>query len=69
MLVDHIIPHRGDKKLFWDERNWQGLCKKHHDRKTAKEKAKNIQEGIAPLKSTTLVAETERGSETRESAG
>jgi hypothetical protein len=22
--VDHIIPHRGDKKLFWNESNWQG---------------------------------------------
>ena len=33
-VVDHIIPHRGDKRLFWDEANWQPLCKKHHDRKT-----------------------------------
>ncbi|MBQ7437902.1 MAG: HNH endonuclease [Oscillospiraceae bacterium] len=22
--VDHIIPHRGDKKLFWDEGNFFG---------------------------------------------
>ena len=33
-VVDHIIPHRGDRKLFWDESNWQPLCKEHHDRKT-----------------------------------
>ncbi|MBP5461861.1 MAG: HNH endonuclease [Lachnospiraceae bacterium] len=33
-VVDHIIPHRGDQKLFWDENNWQALCKKHHDEKT-----------------------------------
>ena len=33
-VVDHIIPHRGDIKLFWDESNWQGLCKRCHDRKT-----------------------------------
>ncbi|TES51699.1 HNH endonuclease [Halalkalibacterium halodurans] len=33
-VVDHIVPHRGDKKLFWDESNWQALCKKCHDRKT-----------------------------------
>ncbi len=33
-VVDHIVPHRGDKRLFWDESNWQPLCKKHHDRKT-----------------------------------
>jgi 5-methylcytosine-specific restriction protein A len=35
--VDHIIPHRGNQKLFWDsERNWQGLCKTHHSAKTAR---------------------------------
>ena len=33
-VVDHIQPHRGDPALFWDERNWQPLCKKCHDRKT-----------------------------------
>ena len=33
-VVDHIMPHRGDKVLFWDENNWQPLCKKCHDRKT-----------------------------------
>ena len=33
-VVDHIIPHRGDQKLFWDRSNWQPLCKKHHDKKT-----------------------------------
>lgn len=36
-VVDHIIPHRGDMKLFWDPNNWQGLTKKDHDRKTAME--------------------------------
>ena len=35
-VVDHIIPHRGDETLFWDESNWQSLCKKCHDRKTGK---------------------------------
>ena len=33
-VVDHIRPHRGDEVLFWDENNWQPLCKKCHDRKT-----------------------------------
>ena len=33
-VVDHIIPHRGDRKLFWDKNNWQPLCKSCHDRKT-----------------------------------
>ena len=36
-VVDHIKPHRGDMKLFWDRKNWQPLCKEHHDRKTATE--------------------------------
>lgn len=35
--VDHIIPHRGDRKLFWDESNWQPLCHRHHSMKTARE--------------------------------
>ncbi len=24
--TDHIIPHKGDDGLFWDESNWQPLC-------------------------------------------
>lgn len=36
-VVDHIIPHRGDPRLFWDENNHQGLCNPHHGRKTAGE--------------------------------
>ena len=35
-VVDHIVPHRGDQKLFWDEDNWQALCKACHDRKTGR---------------------------------
>lgn len=34
-VVDHIIPHKGNKILFWDKSNWQALCKSCHDRKTA----------------------------------
>ena len=33
-VVDHILPHRGDDQLFWDEANWQALCKACHDKKT-----------------------------------
>ncbi len=33
-VVDHIVPHRGDPRLFWDVKNWQPLCKGCHDRKT-----------------------------------
>lgn len=34
-VVDHIKPHKGDYALFWDRKNWQALCKRHHDIKTA----------------------------------
>lgn len=38
-VVDHIVPHRGDRKLFWDKSNWQPLCTRHHSRtKQAAEK-------------------------------
>jgi 5-methylcytosine-specific restriction enzyme A len=36
-VTDHKIPHKGDMILFWDHRNWQGLCKRCHDIKTASE--------------------------------
>ena len=36
-VVDHIVPHRGDAELFWDESNWQALCKSCHDHKTMTE--------------------------------
>lgn len=36
-VVDHKVPHRGDKTLFWASGNWQALCKSCHDRKTATE--------------------------------
>jgi len=36
-VVDHIQPHKGDTALFFDESNWQPLCKRCHDRKTAAE--------------------------------
>ncbi len=35
--VDHIIPHRGDMALFWDEGNWQALCHSCHSIKTNRE--------------------------------
>lgn len=30
-VVDHIIPHHGKEQLFWDQSNWQPLCKPCHD--------------------------------------
>jgi 5-methylcytosine-specific restriction protein A len=31
-IVDHVTPHKGDRRLFWDKSNWQSLCKPCHDR-------------------------------------
>lgn len=36
-VVDHIVPHQGDEARFWDESNWQPLCKPCHDGVKAKE--------------------------------
>jgi 5-methylcytosine-specific restriction protein A len=40
--VDHIIPHKGDKTLFFDEDNLQSLCHPCHSAKTARE---NLESG------------------------
>ncbi|MFP5078640.1 HNH endonuclease [Rhizobium sp. YIM 134829] len=32
LVCDHVIPHKGDLELFWDETNLQTLCKTCHDR-------------------------------------
>ena len=29
-VVDHIVPHEGDKRLFWDTKNHQSLCASCH---------------------------------------
>lgn len=34
--VDHIVPHKGDKSVFWDQDNWQPLCTHCHGVKTAR---------------------------------
>lgn len=39
-VVDHVIPHRGDIRLFMDKTNLQSLCKHHHDQKTMLENMK-----------------------------
>ena len=40
VVVDHIIPHRGDASLFWNKSNWQPLCKRCHDSTKAKEEGR-----------------------------
>src|SRR5262245_51723007 len=31
-VVDHIVPHKGDRELFWDTSNWQALCTACHNK-------------------------------------
>ena len=35
-ILDHIIPHKGNSELFWDESNWQTMCWSCHSSKTNK---------------------------------
>jgi 5-methylcytosine-specific restriction protein A len=41
--VDHVIPHRGNRKLFYDKKNLQSLCHRHHSKKTWRENNQNKQ--------------------------
>lgn len=36
-VVDHIVPHKGDMKLFWDRKNWQALCASCHSSRKQRE--------------------------------
>lgn len=41
-VADHIIPHRGNRRLFWDRNNLQSLCGVHHNDKTRQEQGGTI---------------------------
>ena len=43
-VVDHIIPHKGDDKLFWANTNWQSMCGRCH-------RLKGLNEGALVKKS------------------
>jgi 5-methylcytosine-specific restriction enzyme A len=30
-VTDHIVPHKGDMVIFWDQSRWQPACRFHHD--------------------------------------
>jgi 5-methylcytosine-specific restriction protein A len=40
-IIDHIMPHKGDSRLFWNVENLQCLCKHCHAVKTSKEDSWN----------------------------
>lgn len=39
--VDHVIPHKGNQRLFWDRTNWQPLCTPCHN--SAKQREERAQ--------------------------
>jgi 5-methylcytosine-specific restriction endonuclease McrA len=41
-VVDHIVAHRGDAALFWDQSNWQTLCAMHHSRDKQREEVSSV---------------------------
>jgi 5-methylcytosine-specific restriction protein A len=30
-VVDHVVDHKGDQQLFWDQANWQPSCERCHN--------------------------------------
>ena len=30
-VVDHVEPHKGDQRKFWNTALWQPACRWHHD--------------------------------------
>jgi 5-methylcytosine-specific restriction endonuclease McrA len=47
--VDHIRPHQGDRRLFWDRENWAARCKGCHSSKTRLDEAE-VATGRRPIK-------------------
>ena len=41
-VADHRIPHRGAEALFWDQGNWQPLCRRCHNAKTGRETRERV---------------------------
>lgn len=36
VIADHVVPHRGDRMLFFDPSNLQSLCDPHHKSEKAR---------------------------------
>lgn len=64
-VADHIKDHRGNEKMFWDEKNIRGVCKPCHDFKTGSqhgsdrkpEAPKPLENGIVANQGTVAVTE------------
>ncbi|WP_073034315.1 HNH endonuclease signature motif containing protein [Roseovarius pacificus] len=42
-VVDHIKPHKGDRSVFWDRKNWQPLCTPCHSGAKQREERRNME--------------------------
>jgi 5-methylcytosine-specific restriction protein A len=40
-VIHHVIEHKGDYELFWDQNNWLAMNKACHDRHHMKEKRRS----------------------------
>lgn len=41
-VVDHVKPHRGDERLFWDPENLQTVTKEYHDKVKQSEERRTL---------------------------
>ncbi|CAN5479337.1 hypothetical protein BH10PSE7_BH10PSE7_15350 [soil metagenome] len=46
LACDHIQPHRGNARLFWDPDNLQSLCIDCHDKKQKEEQSSLQRRGV-----------------------
>jgi 5-methylcytosine-specific restriction protein A len=44
-VVDHIDPHKGDQKVFWDKSRWQSLCETHHNSTKQRDESRGYESG------------------------
>lgn len=44
-VVNHRTPHRGNQKLFWDRKNWESACERHHNSDIQREERSGIRKG------------------------
>lgn len=40
-VVNHVVRHRGDKKLFWSRSNWEAVCAPCHNSTIQSEERRN----------------------------
>jgi 5-methylcytosine-specific restriction enzyme A len=45
-VADHIVPHKGNRQLFWDRNNLQSLCLLHHGEKILQEKGAPVRVAV-----------------------